>query len=352
MARTMAWQAGRSRREEVLTVGVLIALIAAAIAGCGDSRNDRTAHAAPPVVRPRVTTPEPVSAEPAVAVSVAPEPVSFETAEGAYRERRYQEATELFSRYVDRESENPWGFYMLGLSAWKSGDAERAEAAFGRALELDPRHVKSLVNLSRVLLEGERAGEALEHLERAQTLDSLSGEVVRLRGVALHDLGRVEEAIEAYRRAIVLDQGDAWAMNNLGLLLIQQERFWEALGPLARATELRNDIPVFQNNLGVALERGGHFVAAAVAYRAALEADATYGKASVNLARVDGREDEPGVVPVDLELLAQQFVAEIAQWGETSVADELPTGEPSDTVVAPLVVMDSLTADTLPHGCR
>ena len=352
MARTMTWQAGRSRPAGMLSAGVLMALVVAALTGCGDSRSDRTAHAAQPVVQPRVTTPDPAPAEPTVAVAVAPEPVSFEMAEGVYRERRYSDATALFGRYVETQPDNPWGHYMLGLSAWKSGDPGRAETAFGRALELDPLHVKSLVNLSRVLLEGERADEALEALERAVTLDSLSGEVARLRGVALHDLGRVEEATEAYRKAIVLDHGDAWAMNNLGLLYIQQERFWEALGPLARATELSSDIPVFQNNLGVALERSGQLVAAAGAYRNALAADATYVKASANLARVDGREDEPGVVPVDLELLAQQFVEEIERWGGATVTDELSPDEPSDTIATSQIVVDSLPPDTIPDAQR
>ena len=344
MARTVAWQGGRARPEWTLTAGVLVTLLSVAAWGCGDSTDDRTAHAATPVEQPRVTPPRATTPEPEVTVSVAPEPVSFETAQGAYTERRYAEATELFARYVEDQPENPWGHYMVGLSAWKSGDLERAEDAFHGALELDPRHVKSLVNLSRVLLEQERGGEALETLERAVTLDSASGEVSRLRGVALHDLGRVEEATEAYRRAIVLDGGDAWAMNNLGLLFIQQERFWEALGPLARAIELRSDVPVFQNNLGVALERSGHLVAAATAYRNALAADATYVKASVNLARVDGREDEPGVVPIDLGLLAQEFVEEVERWSGATVGDEPVEALPP--------LMDSTVIDTIPDARR
>jgi len=352
MTRTKAWLAGQTRRIE-MTAGILLALITVAALGCGDSQEEHTAHAATRVVQPRVTPPAPVTPQPVVEESAPPQPVSFETAESAYGDRRYTEATELFGRYVETKPDNPWGHYMLGLSAWKSGDPDRAETAFGRALELDPRHVKSLVNLSRVLLEQERPGDALETLERANALDSLSGEVSRLRGVALHDLGRVDEAIEAYHRAIALDRGDGWAMNDLGLLMIQQERFWEALGPLARAVEVRSDVAVFQNNLGVALERCGHLVAAAVAYRDALAADATYVKASGNLARVDGREDEPGVVPVDLALLAQQFVQEIDQWGGTTVSDELPATDATlDSVEVQPIVIDSGRIDTIPSPPR
>ena len=50
---------------------------------------------------------------------------------------------------------------MLGLSAWKSGDLAKSEQAFEKALSVDPHHVKSLVNLSRVFIEQKRYDDAL-----------------------------------------------------------------------------------------------------------------------------------------------------------------------------------------------
>src|SRR5687768_12918430 len=47
-------------------------------------------------------------------------PVSISEAETAYRDKRYADATKLFSTYADQHPNNPWGHYMLGLSAWKS----------------------------------------------------------------------------------------------------------------------------------------------------------------------------------------------------------------------------------------
>ena len=56
----------------------------------------------------------------------------------------------MFATYADQHPSNPWGHYMLGLSSWKAGDLDRAERAFVRANELDPKHVKTLLNLARV----------------------------------------------------------------------------------------------------------------------------------------------------------------------------------------------------------
>ena len=118
----------------------------------------------------------------------------------------------------------------------------------------------------------------------------------------------------AYRRAIRIDKGDAWSMNNLALILIEEGRFDEALAPLARAVELRDDIATFQNNLGMALEWSGHFRAAEEAYRAAVDIDGSYEKASANLERVAVVHQEPDLGPVDLAAAAQGFVEEIEGW--------------------------------------
>jgi Flp pilus assembly protein TadD len=70
----------------------------------------------------------------------------------------------------------------------------------------------------------------------------------------------------------------------------------------------------FHNNLGLALERTGHVVQAADAYRAALAIDSTYQKASVNLARVEAVKQDSSVAPVDLGALARSFVEQVRGW--------------------------------------
>ena len=238
-------------------------------------------------------------------------PVAFEEAEAVYREGRYGEATARFSAYVEGKPENAWGHYLLGLSAWKAGETERAEAAFGKALELDSKHLKSWLNLSRVLLETGRPDEALDHLGRALELDSGSAEVYRLIGRARHDRGQVDDAIVAYRTAVSLDDQDAWALNNLGVLFIEQGLPGDAIGALARAVDLRPDVAVFHNNLGMALERWGYFEAAQDQYRLAVESDPGHARAGANLRRIERRGDEEGLPPLDLPTLAREFLEEV-----------------------------------------
>ena len=237
--------------------------------------------------------------------------VSLTDAELAYHDKRYAEATKLFATYADQNPNNPWGHYMLGLSAWKSGDLVLAETAFGESLELDPKHVKALHNLARVNLEQGRPRDARDRLVEALEIDSSSGETYRLMGRVRSAMNQPNEAIAAYRVALAKNPTDVWSMNNMALVMIQQGKNDEALGPLARAVQLDSTVAVFQNNLGIALEHTGRFILATQAYKAAVAIDGGYTKAKLSLARVEGRVEDPSVVPVELKTLAQTFDREI-----------------------------------------
>jgi tetratricopeptide (TPR) repeat protein len=314
-------------RTRLSGIAVLIAPLALACGGQDRPSGETPATSATPVA---VATVESASVpQPVTDAAAAPANVSYVDAEAAYHGGRYAEAAELFTGYTATHPDNAWGHYMLGLSAWKSGDHERAMTGFDEALRLDPSHRKSLLNSGRVLLETSRPREALERIERALALEPLSSEGLRLLGRARHELGQIPEAIDAYQRAIALDDRDAWAMNNLGLIYIQQGRSEEAIPPLARAVQIRSNAPVFQNNLGTALEQSGYTAAARQAYTGALEADSTYAKASASLARLGGPADPvtDSARTVDLGVLAREFQDRIQQWRDTTGSDSAGTAD-------------------------
>jgi Tfp pilus assembly protein PilF len=271
----------------VITVAVVLAIIVACSHGrvSQSAANGNVASATPPT--PTTPTPTPVTTPSTNAINV-PADVSYETAESAYVAHHYPVAVAMFGAYTTRRPENPWGYYMLGLSSWRAGQLDQAQHAFEAALARDPRQVKSLVNLARVLLEQKQATEALARVNEALAIDSGLGEAWRVLGRVQAQNGQTEASIEAYRTAIKIDSTDVWALNNLGLVLIDAGRFGEAVEPLTRAVQLDSTVPTFANNLGTALERSGQLPAAALAYKGALAADTGYAKARVSLRRVDG----------------------------------------------------------------
>ncbi len=306
-------------RPRLALVGLtmFIAAIAGAVlvVACGERRSrDSEARAA----EPGTVTPSTVAPQPPVAVITGP--VSFERADSAFRDKRYSEAVSLFAVYTTNQPDNPWGHYMLGLSAWKAGDRETAEQEFNKTIALDSTHVKARLNLSRVLIETGRAKDAFEPLQTVLKLDSTSTSAYRLLGRAHDAAGETEAAIGAYKHTILLDDHDAWAMNNLALVYVEGGgRYDDALKPLARAVEVDSTTAAFRNNLGIVLERTGHYSAAADAFKAALAIDSTYTKASVSLTRVSSLKEQPGLQPADLAALAKSFVSEVEGWRKGTV---------------------------------
>jgi Tfp pilus assembly protein PilF len=298
----------------LITIAALsILAVAFACVARSDKKIDTPVSSTPAAVAPKLA----VAGELADSQHV-PQVVTFADAQAAYNKRHYREATESFDGYVQTHPTNAFGLYMLGLSAWKSGDLVRARDAFERSLALDSSNVKTLLNLGRVLLDQGKPNDALERIGVAVELDSGSADVQRMMARVQSALGHRDSAEASYRMALSIDPTDSWSMNNLGLLLIDQGRYDEALPPLARAVELRPEAPAFANNLGVALERTGHPTAAAEAYRTALKADSTYSKASRSLARVEAITDD--TTSVDVTALAAAYKQQLETERQTRLA--------------------------------
>jgi len=293
-----------ARTTQIFTVATAIALTACG----GEIKDPKDVN---PTVTPVAVSGTADSSTGSVGTSTAVTQVVLTEAERVYREKRYSDAAALFATYTDQHPNNPWGHYMLGLSSWKAGDLDRAETALVRANGLDPKHVKTLINLARVNLDQGKPKDALGRVTAALELDSASSEGYRLLGRVRGALNEPNEAIAAYRAALLLEPKDVWSMNNMGLLMIQQGKNEEALGPLALAIQLDSTVAVFQNNLGIALEHTGRFTLATQAYKSALAVDGGYTKAKLSLARVEGRKEDPSVTPVELATLAGSFDREI-----------------------------------------
>lgn len=340
MTRTLAATETRSGRN------ALLAILPLWLAACGGSEPEtaRATAATPPEPPAQVIPAGGLPARPAT--ESGPRAARFEEAEAAYREGRFGEARTLFASQVATTPDRAIGHYMLGLAAWKSGDLAGAEAALARAVQLDSTHVKSRLNLARVLMDLGRDSEAIEQVGAALDLDSTSAEGFRLLARAQHRLGDVEAALDTYRHALITNDRDGWAMNNLGVLYLEEGDPEAALPPLARAVELRGTSPVFQHNLGIALERAGFPGAARLAFEAALQADSGYARARTSLARVTRTLEAATTPPVAASLreLADLFRHHIQMWRETAART---AGSPP---VAPLPAdtLPAVPADTVP----
>jgi tetratricopeptide (TPR) repeat protein len=97
--------------------------------------------------------------------------------------------------------------------------ADEAEAAFRRALVIEPDKADVLTDLGSALVALNRTDEAIATYRRVLDGDSTHANALINLGGVLRDAGRLDEAIELLRRAVEILPGQAMAHFNLGLAL-------------------------------------------------------------------------------------------------------------------------------------
>jgi tetratricopeptide (TPR) repeat protein len=96
-------------------------------------------------------------------------------------------------------------FYNEGVRILKHGARDEAELYFSFAAVLEPGHVRAWVALGRVLVELNRAAEAVRAYDRAVEIEPGRADLYYHRGNARLAAGKPEEAVFDYTTAIDLD---------------------------------------------------------------------------------------------------------------------------------------------------
>jgi len=184
-------------------------------------------------------------------------------------EAAYRKAVELDPKYAP-----PWNG-LGNLLKNHLGRSTEAETAYRMAIRLDPESAypwNGLGNLLQVHLG--RFAEAESAYRKAIELDPKNAYPWNGLGNLLQDhLGRFAEAESTYRKAIELDPKYAYAWNGLGNLLQDHlGRFAEAETAYRKAIELGPEFAAPWNGLGNLLQENfGRFAEAETAYRKAIE---------------------------------------------------------------------------------
>jgi tetratricopeptide (TPR) repeat protein len=92
--------------------------------------------------------------------------------------------------------------YQQAIQMWSKGDLGNAELVLREVVEKVPDAPDPLLALGQLLLETDRAEEALGFLSKACEVDDMNPQSHFLFGQALEETGRLRRAKEAYERAL------------------------------------------------------------------------------------------------------------------------------------------------------
>ena len=136
---------------------------------------------------------------------------------GLPRDEEVANAMVLVLKALELDDRLGEGYAILG-SLTLGNNISKADAAFRRAIELNPNSTVAYHRYCARLRNWGRHADALQMCERALELDPLSSVVNLARGDALYSLGRIKEAQLHYRRVIEMDPGFPGAYADMGML--------------------------------------------------------------------------------------------------------------------------------------
>ncbi|ERE07005.1 methyltransferase [Pseudogulbenkiania ferrooxidans] len=140
-----------------------------------------------------------------------------------------------------------------------SGDAEAAESAYRDLLDDEAQGAAARHWLGFLLMQRDRAGEALPLLERAVAADGGHAEWHFNLGLARARMGLDQEAVSALSEAVRLDPPRYFYWTNLGAQLMRAGRDAEAEQALCHAVSLNQHCPdAFHLLTGMLLRLGRH----------------------------------------------------------------------------------------------
>lgn len=109
------------------------------------------------------------SSDPGAGMPKAADP-NFAEGRKAIDAKNWPVAVDLFQKVVAKDARNADAFNWLGYAQRNQGDYDKAFAAYGKALELDPKHRGAHEYIGEAYLKVNNLEKAEEHLKRLDAL--------------------------------------------------------------------------------------------------------------------------------------------------------------------------------------
>jgi arylsulfatase A-like enzyme/Flp pilus assembly protein TadD len=204
-------------------------------------------------------------------------------AEDAFQQHEDEQA-EVLLRQMQEQDANIYVIpFLLGESALRRQNWERAADQLQRCLELNPNFDNAMTGLARALSKLGRVDEAKSWLQKA-----LQSNPQNYR--AWYETGLLEAgsspaaALSAYRKAIAIQPNFSPGQRELGLALFNQKDYAAAATHLEKALALGLDDAHIRNFLGICYRQTNHLQKSIASYQAALKLDPKMAEAHLNLA--------------------------------------------------------------------
>ena len=166
-----------------------------------------------------------------------------------------EKAIETYEKLLEMAPNNAQIQFEVARLHEQTGGLEKAAAHFGRAVELDPKHVDSLTAVGRIAIKRGDPQAALQPLRTALTLaDQLNNDqgratVLQAIGVAYKRLGRPNDALKQYEESLAI-RSRLGQKGGMAISLQEIAQVQETLGKPKEAIKSYEDALALQREIG------------------------------------------------------------------------------------------------------
>lgn len=200
--------------------------------------------------------------------------------------RRYEEALTAVNDALRQNDKLAQGYFIKGYIYKELGDTALSKSSFHTAVEVDPSHYESYLELGR--LEAYQGNPlALTYFNTAITIRPQSTEALYNKGMFLQAGGKYHEAMDVYRKIIEVDPDGFLGYYNAGYLnLTEFQKYDSALYYFDQVLRLQPGYIDALLNKGVSYEQKGETRKAVEIYREVLAINPDYTLAAKGLERL------------------------------------------------------------------
>jgi len=199
--------------------------------------------------------------------------------------KEYPKAFTEINTVLRQNAMNPEAYFLKGIIYKDLKDTSKAISSFQTALQVDPTHRESMLELGSIYRQ-KGSPLAARYYDNAFRLDSTDVLPLYAKGMYLQESKQYEEAKDAYRKAVLHNREYSNAYFAIGYILMQQDSFEKAYRQFDLVTKLEPTNAKAYYNRGLCNELMGKNTEASEDYKQALTFDNRYKEASDALKRL------------------------------------------------------------------
>jgi len=198
---------------------------------------------------------------------------------------------EIGKKKVD-DDKSAKAYFELGVQAKQLDRTDEAIDAFEKALKINSKHTKTMINLGALYVEKGEYEKSEQTLKNALLIDPGSSDIYNNLGVVFQQQNKTGEAEEAYKKSIELNKNNLEPYQNLAGVYFSQRKIKELIETLERVIEINPKALFAYINLGAIYGKMKEYEKAYEFLEKALEIDADNIDVLLNLGIVCGMMQE------------------------------------------------------------